>query len=78
VRRSTAEIRRAIQFELEERDRENLPRLCTQCGRRPLHAVMVDVLRWVAGDPGTAYEQTMRQRNQADVAKMPAAHGGGR
>ena len=76
MRCSTAEIRCAIQFEQEERDRENLPRLCTQCRRRPLHAVMVDVLRWVAGDPGTAYEQIMRERNHADVAKMPAQGGG--
>jgi hypothetical protein len=43
-----------------------------------MHAVMVDVLRWAAGDPGTQHERIMRERNHADVVKMPAAQGGAR
>jgi len=72
-----AEIRRAIRFDERERDRDNLPRLCTECGRRPLHAVLADSLRWAAGDRGTAYEAIMHERNREDLAHMPAAKGGG-
>ena len=69
MRRSTAEIRRAIK--LEDADAEEYRGLL----ETPLgHRSVADVLRWCAGDPGTHYERIVRQRNKADVAKMP---GGG-
>jgi hypothetical protein len=37
-----------------------------------LHRALADCLRWCAGDPGTQYERIMRERNHADLGKMPA------
>lgn len=75
--RSTAEIPRAIRFEQRERDRDHLPRLCTEYGRRPQHPVLSEMLRWAAGNRGTAHEAIMHERNREDLAPMPAAKGGG-
>jgi hypothetical protein len=67
VRRSSAETRRAIQFDHQERDE------CHMAGARSLvQDERADVLRWAAGDSGTHYERAMRQRNTADVTMMPA------
>jgi hypothetical protein len=71
VRRSSSAIRRAIQFEHQERDE------CRKAGASSLvHDERANVLRQAVGDSGTHYEWIMWQRNTADVAKMPARGGG--
>ena len=71
MRRSSAEIRRAIKFEQEEAG--PLPPVyeLEQYGEYLKHRVVVDVLRWAHGDPGTQYERLMKQRNKEDLARMP-------
>jgi hypothetical protein len=66
MRRSSSEIRRAIQFE----DGEILAK---QQGREQgEHIALRDVLRWALGLPGTEYEKLIKERKHEDVAKMPA------
>ena len=71
MRRSSAEIRRAIQFERREADesRADKFRLITI---RELHDAVADALQWAHGDPGTTYELLTKERNKADLVKLPA------
>lgn len=64
MRRSIAEIRRAIQFETKQADEIRRGPSSAVANCRTIHDAFIDVLRWVAGDPGTAYERLMRERNQ--------------
>ena len=70
MRRTTAEIRRAIKFEEAEAAE------CRAAGAVPfsgvgLHDALADFGRWCVGDRGTEYERIMRQRNKEAVVKMP-------
>ena len=69
MRRATTELRRAIKLEqgLAEEYR------ATDLNKSLGHRCAADLLRWCVGDPGTEYERILRERNKADVAKVPAA-----
>ena len=69
MRRSTAELRRAIRFEAAEAAEVRRPGGGSVVA--VIHDALADCLRWCAGDPGTQYEQVMRDRNHADLGKMP-------
>jgi hypothetical protein len=60
VRRSSAEIRRAI-------DRANEAADACQAGdelaERAVHLYAVDLLRWTAGEPGTRFGKWLNQPN---------------
>lgn len=80
MKRSSSEIRRAIQFERKEADEcRNLrlagPELHHGQHLLKLHEALADALKWAHGDPGTAYERLMKERNRDDVARMPAKGG---
>jgi hypothetical protein len=71
VRRSSAEMRRAIQF--EEREAAE----CRQSGAvtisgQSLHEAVADALRWAAGEANTQYQWIMRERFRENLGKMPA------
>jgi len=71
MRKSSAELRRAIQFERKEAE-EYIDGIDLEYS---IAKARIDLLRWMAGEPGTSYEQLMRHRNKDDLGKMPAASG---
>lgn len=75
MRRATAELRRAANFEeLEAAEVRQSGGTLTPI----LHRALADCLRWCAGDAGTQYERIMRERNHEDLGKMPKVKGGRR
>jgi hypothetical protein len=72
MRRSTAAIRRAIQFEKREAERIRANDLESP-NSRAFHVRMIvaDALRWAAGDAGTEYERIMRGRLKESLGRMP-------
>lgn len=73
MRRSSAEIRRAIKFEESEAaEVERGAGILVPA----IHKALADALRWCAGDAGTLYERLMKERNHRDLGKLPAVKGG--
>lgn len=77
MRRTTAEIRRAIKFEEEEAaELRRVFGVSERSVTAVLHDALADCLRWCVGDRGTEYERIMRQRNKEAVVKMPVGREG--
>ena len=74
MRRSSSEIRRAIWFERQEAVEARAANTVVPFGANH-HDAIADALKWAHGDPGTAYERLMKERNRDDVARMPAKGG---
>jgi len=71
MRRSSAEIRRAIEGERKAFESEETPLMM------PRSAIQ-DVLRWCLGERGTAFEKIVKLRARASVLKMPGATAAGK
>jgi hypothetical protein len=63
VRRSSAEIRRAIDRAREAADACQAHREEEDLAERAVHLYAVDLLRWTAGEPGTRFGRWLNQPN---------------
>ena len=75
MRRSSAEIRRAIDRAREAADACQAHHEEEDLAERAVHLYAVDLLRWTAGDPGTRFSKWLNQPNSKVMSIDKGAKG---